>query len=137
MRLLILTVALLMAGCGGSTPTPIIVYVTPEPTVGQTADPTTVPVATTAAAPEGYVSRATYGDDWPFAVPSGTLACYPSGKNDGRLLVTFNTGDGIEYALNGQARSFGFPELDETVLPSWPDASMLGDLIEQGLALCE
>lgn len=105
--------------------------------VGCSAGPTPVPVATTTPTPAGYVSRATYGDDWPFSVPSGTLSCYPSGNNDGRLLVTFGTGDGIEYALNGQARSFGFPELDETILPTWPDASMLGDLIEQGLALCE
>lgn len=108
-----LILAALVVGCGA----PITSTPPPAPTVKV-----------------GFVSRATYGDDWPFSVPSGTLACYPSGNNE---LVTFNTGDGIEYALNGQARDFGFPDLDATILPSWPDASMLGDLIAQGLALCE
>jgi hypothetical protein len=108
--------AVLIASCGGaSTPTQ---DAAPEP------DP-------------GLITRAEYGADWPFSVASGTLSCVPSGNNDGRLLVTFNTGDGIEYALNGSARTFGFPELDTSVMPDWPDGSSLGPIIERGLALCE
>ncbi len=52
-------------------------------------------------------------------------------------VVACNTGDGIEYGINGQARSFGFPDLDASVLPSYPDTSMLGDIIGRGLELCD
>jgi Protein of unknown function (DUF2511) len=85
----------------------------------------------------GYITRAEYGADWPFVVPAGTLSCQPSGANDGRLLVTFDVGDGIEYALNGQAKDFGFPELDESVLS--PEAGPVDTLplIDRGLDLCE
>lgn len=75
-------------------------------------------------------------DDWPFIPDDGTLVCDPSGADDGRLLVRIDFGDGIEYALNGQARDFGFPELDTTVMPDWPDGSSLGPIIARGLELC-
>jgi len=115
MKRLALAVALLFAGCGGSSPTPA---------------PTATPVAA------GYITADEYGDDWPFTVAAGTLACYPSGAGDGRLLVTFNTGDGVEYGINGSARSFGFPDPDETLVTDYPDLSGLGVIIERGLTLC-
>jgi hypothetical protein len=84
----------------------------------------------------GFVTASDF-DDWPFIPRSGHLVCDPSGNGDGRLLVRIDFGDSIEYALNGQARTFGFPELDTTVMPAWPDASSLGPIIARGLELCE
>lgn len=84
----------------------------------------------------GYVTRSDF-ETWPFVPTAGTLSCQPSSNNDGRLLVTIDFGDGIDYAVNGQARSFGFPELDTTVMPAWPDGSSLGPIIEHGLELCK
>lgn len=112
----LVTIALVVVACGGA---------------GSGNDdprPTRTP-------PAGYVTRADFAE-WPFVPSSGTLFCDPSGKNDGRLLVRINFGDGVEYALNGQARDFGFPELDTTVMPAWPDGSSLGPIIERGLELC-
>jgi hypothetical protein len=106
--------AIVVAGCGGTAPTA-------EP------DPTPRPGAVTAGD----------FDEWPFIPRAGHLLCDPSGNGDGRLLVRIDFGDSIEYALNGQARSFGFPELDTTVMPDWPDASSLGPIIARGLELCE
>lgn len=57
----------------------------------------------------------------------------------GRRLVTFNTGhgiDGTEYGLTEAARDFGFPALDEAILPAWPDTTGLRPVIERGLLLC-
>lgn len=76
---------------------------------------------------------ATDFDEWPFLPRIGTLACH---LDDGRRLVRIDFGGEIEYALNGQSRDFGFPELDTTVMPDWPDGSSLGPIIERGLDLC-
>lgn len=100
--------------------------------------PAATPSPTPEATDPGYVTRAGYGDDWPFSVPAGTLACYDGAAagGGGRVLVTFSTGNGIEYGLNGSALDFGFPDLDATILPAYPDKSQLSPLIEVGLALC-
>lgn len=103
-------IALLVAACGGSA--------------GATAPSRPLE--------PGAITRADLGAAWPFAVDAGELRC---NELAGRPLVTFAV-DGIEYALNGAARDAGFPELDTTVLPSWPDVSGLGPLIERGLELC-
>ena len=55
----------------------------------------------------------------------------------GRISVTFDTGDGIEYALNGSAKDEGLPELDETVLTDYPNAVNTLPLIDRGLELCD
>jgi hypothetical protein len=109
-----IAVALSVAGCAGAVPT---------------AEP--------AETPRPGLVEASDFEDWPFIPRSGQLFCDPSGEGDGRLLVRIGFDDGIEYALNGQARSFGFPELDTTVMPAWPDGSSLGPIIERGLELCE
>lgn len=94
MRIAPIAVVFVIAGCGGQA---------------ATVRPTEPPRA-------GAVSASDF-DEWPFIPRSGHLVCDESGNNDGRLLVRIDFGDGIEYALNGQARSFGFPELDTTVMP--------------------
>jgi hypothetical protein len=115
--MLAVAVAVLLVGaCGGAAATRAP---TPEP-----VDP-------------GYITKAEYGDEWPFTVATGTLVCNPSGNNDGRLLVTFDTGDGIQYALNGQAKDFGFPELDATILKDYPTLVGVLPLIERALKLCD
>ncbi len=51
------------------------------------------------------VSRQEFGNQWPLTVPEGTLRCETDGP---RQLVALDTGDGIQYGINGSARSFGF-----------------------------
>lgn len=51
---------------------------------------------------ERAVSRAEFGDDWPFTAPEGTLAV-------DAYQVTFTTGNKI-YGLNGQAQAAGHPD---------------------------
>ncbi|HYI67572.1 MAG TPA: hypothetical protein VEW95_11650 [Candidatus Limnocylindrales bacterium] len=121
MRTLIASVvtALLLVGCSAG------------------AAPADAPAETPTPDP-GYITRQEYGDAWPFSVPAGTLACYDGAAagGGGRILVTFSAGDGIEYGLNGSALDFGFPELDQTILPDYPNKTGVLDLIERGLALC-
>lgn len=90
-------------------------------------------------APLADSGRVSLGDfeEWPFKPTSATLHCLQSGNDDGRLIVTVGFGDLIEYALNGQARSAGFVDLDTSVMPAWPDASSLGPIIARGLELCD
>jgi hypothetical protein len=74
---------------------------TPPPTAQPTPD-------------SGSITQAEYGADWPSTVASGSLHCYDDPLND-RLNVTFShPGEpGVEYAINGSARDFGYPELDK------------------------
>ncbi len=118
MRYLVIAIALALVGCGGPRATPA---------------PTTTPVPTVAA---GYVTKAELGADWPFSVDAGTLACYVDVRDPRRMMVTFTTGNGIEYGINGSARAFGYPDADDGMIPTWPDASMLGPVIARGLELC-
>jgi hypothetical protein len=114
--------ALLMAACSGGSGAPA-------------DEPASTPSGEAMADP-GYITRAEYGDDWPFDVAAGTLRCYDDPLSD-RIYVVFDTGDGIEYALNGSARDFGFPELDEAIMPDLPDRSKTLPLIDRGLELCD
>jgi len=95
------------------------------------------PSRTIEARDPGYISRAEYGDDWPFTVAAGTLSCTPGGGSEGPLLVTFDTGDGIPYALSGRAREFGLRELDETILTDFPSRDGTLPLLMRGLDLCD
>ena len=103
---------LVVAGCAGAS--------TPEPGDDQA---------------RGKVTSADF-EDWPFEPSSATLHCVPSVNDDGGLIVTIDFGDG-QYALNGEASSAGFTQLDTSLMPEWPDASTLGPVIERGLALCD
>lgn len=116
---LLITAALMPIACSSPAVTAV-----PEP---PTAEPPSSSIVVTAEE---------YGDEWPFTVPSGTLYCYED-LLEGRQYVTFGTGDGIEYGVNGSARDFGFPEMDETILTDYPDRSKTLPLIDRALELCE
>lgn len=88
----------------------------------------------------GEVTRAEFGDEWPFTVASGTLSCDGS---RGLGSVIFTAPDGTRYGLNGTAQDqLGLPAID----PIWryqPGMAKyelrvdIGPLIDRGLALCE
>src|SRR5262245_2555590 len=79
------------------------------------------------------VSRDQFGAAWPFAAERGTIRCVT--RSD-RPLVTIDTGDGIQYGINGAARGFGgFPDGLKILQPEKVGAD-LQPFIERGLALC-
>jgi hypothetical protein len=123
LRCLAFGAILFLAACGESAPTPSPTNLTLSPTPE--------------ARDRGYITRAEYGDDWPFTVAAGTLSCRPIGGGQGPLLVTFDTGDGIPYALNGPARDFGLRELDETILTDFPSRDGTLPLLMRGIDLCD
>ena len=98
--------------------------------------PASRPTPTTEPADPGYITRAEYGSDWPFTVAAGTLSCNMSGGANSRPLVTFSAGDGIEYALNGAAIDFGFPELDAMILEDYPSKTGVLPFIDRASPLC-
>lgn len=86
---------------------------------------------------DGAVSRDQLGDEWPFTVDSGMVAC--DGAN-GVGEVTF-TAEGTTYAVNGLAIQTGqYAEIDTIWAddPTIPGAKKsIGPIIDLGLALCE
>jgi hypothetical protein len=56
------------------------------------------------------VSRNLIGEDWPLTVDEGTLHCHSHA-------IVFTDPDGNEWAVNGQAISAGYAEID----PIWAD----------------
>lgn len=60
--------------------------------------PTRTPApAQPTATPAGFITRAMFGDAWPFTVDEGQLAC------NAQQHITFASG-GVTYALNGLAK---------------------------------
>jgi hypothetical protein len=89
----------------------------------------------------GLVSRAMFGDDWPFAVDEGTVRCevIKIGGIDDRpaAIITLN---GDDYALNGVAITQGYTELT-TESDIWLDndfggKKILRPITSEALALC-
>lgn len=78
------------------------------------------------------VSAATFGPNWPLTIGGGTLRCAKDGP---RKIALLETGDGIDYALNGAAKSAKFPPAD-SVLKSGLTPADLQPLIDRALALC-
>lgn len=111
---------------------------TPAPTATITDTPppsATLPPSATPR-PRGYVHQDDYGDDWPFTVEDGIVAC------ERGSMVVFRTG-GRTYAVNGTARGFkeeaGYLDFEEI----WRDdpTGMLpkvniSPIIDMGLDLC-
>jgi hypothetical protein len=81
------------------------------------------------------VKDSDFGDRWPFTVPAGTLRCVRESLRSDRLFVTLDTGNGIEYGLNGSAREFGFPDGLRILKPGKTGAD-IQPFITRGLALC-
>lgn len=99
---------------------------------------TSTPRATQATPPPmpspGVVTEADLGARWPLTVPSVTLRC----ENDGpRKYVTATTQSkpGIQYAVNGSARGFGYPAITTIQKPGGIPYD-LQPLIDRGLPLC-
>ena len=118
---------IVVAACGSDS------EATPVP--NETAAATVAPKPAAIPVPEGFVMQAEYGDEWPFAFASGTLAC----DNDVATIVGVN---GIEYALNGVALTAGFEALDDDsevwlADPSSGAKKSISDMTTQALALCE
>jgi hypothetical protein len=113
----LVVLSLLIAACSGSPPAA-------TPPAQATIDP-------------GFVTHTEFGAEWPFTVSAGTLHCYDDPLNE-RLYVTFSheAEPGVEYAINGSARDFGYPELDKAMMPALPNRAGLTPLIERGLELC-
>ena len=84
--------------------------------------------------PTSQISRDSFDGEWPFTVAEGTLDCEGAGA------VTFTT-DGTSYAVNGLAQSAtDYPDVDAIWAddPSSPGLKIfIGDVIQQGLELCE
>lgn len=82
------------------------------------------------------VSKQEFGNEWPFTVDEGILACYGSG-GVGEVVFTAN---GINYAVNGIASSKGNYRPKEEVWednPSLPGTKKsVGTMISRGLELC-
>jgi len=78
------------------------------------------------------ITRADFGDEWPFTTEEGMLLC-----NEGS--VTFLSG-GRVHAVNGTAKDrTGFPGVDAIWAdnPTFPGTKIdIGPIIEAGLALC-
>jgi hypothetical protein len=79
-----------------------------------------------------YVTASTFQGEWPLAVPTAYLVC-----TNGSVTAEIN---GVQYAVNGTARSRGYPEIE----PYWrfdPEAGVglrvnIGPFISYGLSLC-
>jgi hypothetical protein len=78
------------------------------------------------------VTRDDFGEKWPIVLDGGTLRCQIDGP---RKLVTLDTGDGIQYGINGAARGFGFPDIKAKLKPG-KELADLQPLIDRGLTLC-
>jgi hypothetical protein len=84
---------------------------------------------------EAYISRAEYGEAWPFTVEDGILA----GRARGRMgVVTFTTG-GVTYGVNGIAVADPANAKVETIWAHNPNIPGLriniGPIIDRGLSL--
>lgn len=89
------------------------------------------------------VSRADFGDRWPFTVEDGLLTCQ---KYSGGALQAVVFGlDDVAYAVNGTAKSLTdtIGNWEEDISPIWADdpeipgaKKNLGPVIDVGLILC-
>jgi len=107
-------------------------------------------LSTAAHANDRTVSRSQFGDEWPFTVEEGTLRC---SDNE----VTFST-NGVQYAVNGSAKSAGYASMDtiwqpnteliqemadamgmtlEEAMKEFTFKISVGPVIESGLELCK
>ena len=89
-----------------------------------------MPTATSRAV-EKFVTRADFGEKWPFTVNAGSVVCDMS-------LVTFLSGR-ERYALNFPGKNGVYASVEEirATNPAIPDTKIgLGPIIDFGLSLC-
>ncbi|MGV3613352.1 MAG: DUF2511 domain-containing protein [Fluviicola sp.] len=102
-------------------------------------------------APQKFVSRSMFGNEWPLTIDKGTLKCLDYGG------VVFITEDGQIYGVNGTAKTYGktagYSDIEDIwaddlvtkkslmeVGVSEKDASSkisIGPLLDEGLKLCK
>jgi hypothetical protein len=81
------------------------------------------------------ISKEQLGEDWPLTVESGVLKCI---EDNGVPLATIEV-NGVEYQLNGAAKSRGYEDIDIiwSNNPSIPGTRLsLSPLISKALELC-
>jgi hypothetical protein len=87
------------------------------------------------ACSDAEVTKADYGDDWPLTVESGVLKCL----DDNGLALAIIEVNGVEYQLNGAAKSRGYDDIDTiwSNNPNIPGTRVsLSPLIRKALELC-
>jgi Protein of unknown function (DUF2511) len=97
---------------------------------------TAIELAACGGAPGLPVARADYGDRWPFTIERGTVRCTRDSPQSSRLLVTLDTGTGIQFGLNGAAIAFGFPDVADALQPGKTGADVQ-PFIDLGVPLCQ
>ena len=88
--------------------------------------------ATLSAAPT-KITKKELGDQWPFTVTEGVLACLPAGA------VIF-AAEGVTYAVNGTAKGLKkYAAIEKIWLPN-PEIpgtrKKIGPVLDRGLKLC-
>jgi hypothetical protein len=90
---------------------------------------------------ETKITRAEYGDKWPFTVDEGVLSFRDTGRTVGttRMVEVTFTADGVTYGINGTAKGNDrYSDVDAIWAnnPSCPGARKdIGPILDRGLAL--
>ena len=86
---------------------------------------------------EGLIDKESFEGEWPFTVEKGVLRCDSAGQDKA---VSFNTADGLIYALNDAAETYssknslGWQPINTASIKSTD--SNIDDVIKSGLTLC-
>ena len=88
---------------------------------------TALAIVLLAACDDGVeVTKSEYGDNWPFKPDEGTVECL----SDGSVIFVV---DGIQYGLNGFAKSRGYRDLE----PIWLHDMAFHEELAKGVAAAE
>ncbi len=79
------------------------------------------------------VTSQEFGNLWRFTIAEGKLLCE---TDRARKLILLDTGNGIQYGINGSAREFGFPD-GRSILKDGFVLANLQPFIDRGLTLCK
>ena len=130
MRVLLVALALMavvasLSGCGSDNGAAADQATEEQP--AETAEPVE-------EAEPGTITRAQFGDAWPFTVDEGVLRC----EGEGGVGAVIFEAEGTEYGVNGVAKSQGYADVE----PIWADdpsigaKKNIGPIIDRGLELC-
>ena len=88
----------------------------------------------------GLVTRTDMGDEWPLTVDYGVVACEKHTAGQTVMIATFTGPDGVEYALDGTAKSHTDAADIEPIWADDPEVEGLkisiGPLIDRALTFC-